>query len=50
MTDTNLRGQLMGAYASFMEFEYAPLHFGRRKQKLADFHQTVIASNQMDSQ
>jgi hypothetical protein len=33
MTDANLRGHLMRAYASFMEFEYAPLHFGRRKQK-----------------
>lgn len=38
MGDVQLRGILMHAYTQFMECEFAPLHFGRRKQKLADFH------------
>lgn len=45
MGDVQLRGSLMHMYTQFVECEFAPLHFGRRKQKLANFHQTIIASN-----
>ena len=39
----------MTMYSSFMQFEFAPLNFGRRKTALADFHQTVVASNMTES-
>jgi len=49
LADPNLKNHLMNSYLEFMEFEYRPLHFGRRTSPLGDFHSTVIASNKTDS-
>jgi hypothetical protein len=32
-----------------MQYEFAPLNFGRRKTPLEDFHKTVVASNVTES-
>ena len=49
LQDLELRQQLMTMYSSFMQFEFGPLNFGRRKTALTDFHQTVVASNMTES-